>query len=537
MAQTRVNCIHATDAVDCNHAIVCEIQAHGEPIGTVCSIGGCEQCDKKEPIAGFVPLTISPKIYDFREIAIRNATVRPICEACEHHRGVVTDAGHLVVHCEECIPCQRNHFNITINGCPAGKFQGSDLGKTMADAVDLAVKRAEQAEAALEFNKEKCRRCDYRDGKMCMKAGQKVKAMYEAAACPIGKHTRAGQKPAANPPNAYEPPPSQPSAKLTGKVFLPGFFDRVAIVSLKRTPERLREFNEHLAGIDWPLREIEPLSAVDGTKAPPPSWWREGGPAWGCLNSHLRIIADALRDDIQRLLILEDDVGFVPDVRAKLGTFLAHVPDDWDCLMIGGQQMGDGFVRDVNEHVKWVSQCERTHCYALSRKGMESLYKWWSEPISGHCDWRLGDWQGQPGIRCYRPTHFLSYQRSNFSSIRYRQEPSRSWDGELKVATRTAPVVLLKAPADVVRKLRDECLIHTGYWRAGDDIDHGLHDLAAHGWPADGVRHWVNMVRDEAGAFPKAVCAVWHPGATEEVFKAAAADLEVKEIGSADEWK
>ena len=75
-----------------------------------------------------------------------------------------------------------------------------------------------------------------------------------------------------------------------------------------------------------------------------------------------------------------------------------------------------------------MSQCERTHCYALSREGMQRLYDWWSKPVTGHCDWRLGDWQAEPDVYAYKPETFLAYQRANFSTIRYQQEEMRSWD-------------------------------------------------------------------------------------------------------------
>ena len=72
-----------------------------------------------------------------------------------------------------------------------------------------------------------------------------------------------------------------------------------------------------MAAARWPFRQPVRFRAVDGNSVPPPSWWPAGPGAWGCLRSHLRIFEDALMDGVDRLLVLEDDVCFVPDLAAR----------------------------------------------------------------------------------------------------------------------------------------------------------------------------------------------------------------------------
>ncbi|WP_172683368.1 glycosyltransferase family 25 protein, partial [Verrucomicrobium spinosum] len=40
--------------------------------------------------------------------------------------------------------------------------------------------------------------------------------------------------------------------------------------------------------------------------------------AWGCLLSHARVLAEAIADGIENVLILEDDVVFQPDAGSLL---------------------------------------------------------------------------------------------------------------------------------------------------------------------------------------------------------------------------
>lgn len=54
-------------------------------------------------------------------------------------------------------------------------------------------------------------------------------------------------------------------------------------------------------------------------------------PRRGCLESHLNVIKQALKENIETLLIFEDDVKFKRPL-----TPLKNVPEDWDMLYLGG---------------------------------------------------------------------------------------------------------------------------------------------------------------------------------------------------------
>ena len=54
-------------------------------------------------------------------------------------------------------------------------------------------------------------------------------------------------------------------------------------------------------------------------------------PKKGCLLSHLDVINNAERDNVEQLLVLEDDAKFTINPR-----ILTEPPSDWDMLYLGG---------------------------------------------------------------------------------------------------------------------------------------------------------------------------------------------------------
>jgi hypothetical protein len=294
------------------------------------------------------------------------------------------------------------------------------------------------------------------------------------------------------------------------KVDLATFFDRIMVVSLRRTPERLEQFRAAPSPVPAPVV----FPGIDGDILPSPHWFSRGGGAWGCWRSHYTIIEQALNDGVKWLLLMEDDCAFVKDAAEKLRAFLSTVPDDAHCLMIGGQQHDDGQSIPIGPGVRKVSQCERTHCFALSRAGMESLYRWWSYPNDAHCDWQLGDWQESPSVNCYRPDPFIAYQASNFSTLCWRYEPARAWDGAVPMASRnpaTIPVVILQCTRETLDLMRRRGVVHSGFWRDEEDIDKGLVQALKGDDPAKEIAELVKVLRGEVAGFDRAIVALWHP--------------------------
>ena len=298
-------------------------------------------------------------------------------------------------------------------------------------------------------------------------------------------------------------------------------FDRVVCVNLDRRPERWARFQKNLERVSWPFKEVERFRAVDGAMVPPPAGWVSGGGAWGCMQSHRRILEDAILDNLTTVLVLEDDAYFPPEFAEEVAEFLAKVPDDWDCLMLGGQHIhidkkppipvGPGVLRCLN--------CQRTHAYAIKRNAMLDLYqKWhsWTPKTSGHCDHIMGPFMASkktyaPADRRGRPRMLVGQDHNQSDIAAGRQVRLTFWDPPDPLAKTTLFTFGEKPDPE---KLRDKGF-HMGYWiDGGSGVDNGLKEIF--GRPKTTpqrileFRKWLETLKWEAASLrPACEVAVW----------------------------
>jgi len=282
-------------------------------------------------------------------------------------------------------------------------------------------------------------------------------------------------------------------------------FDRVVLINLRRRPDRLEECRRELERARWPFREPEVFEAIDGSKVPCPPGWKEGGGAWGCCQSHRQVLERAIQDDVEHLLILEDDLCFHDGFAADVAEFARSVPTDFDGLYLGGQHMRDP--EPVNDQVVRCLNTQRTHAYSVRGRWLRDLYAALCAPgVRVHIDWIMSGLLDR--YRIYAPTAFLVGQRSSQSDICGRTNRTKFW----APPRGQEPILLLHAPVDVVRLLRDRHRIHTGHQRSREDIDVGLVRIfGGHpdGWQ-DGLRRWCDELQWECVSEDR-LLAVWHP--------------------------
>lgn len=205
-------------------------------------------------------------------------------------------------------------------------------------------------------------------------------------------------------------------------------FDRVIVISLRHRQERLAAFWDRFTAA-WPGMACEVFPAVDGQREALPTGWASPAGAWGCYRSHLAVIQQTLDDDVERLVVLEDDVTFVPDFADRLADL--SIPTDCEQLYLGGEHLRPpqpgppGFVRGVNVN--------RTHAYAvLGRDALEKLrdHLRWDPATWGpkhHVDHRFGELHQAGGINVYAVTPWLCGQAAGTSDIDGKTWPARAW--------------------------------------------------------------------------------------------------------------
>ena len=219
---------------------------------------------------------------------------------------------------------------------------------------------------------------------------------------------------------------------------LGGYFQRCYAVNLDRRPDRYELFTKQVPA-DWPFAAIERFAAIDGKRVPHPAWWRCGGGAWGCFQSHLQLIERCLNEGVSSVLLLEDDALFCPDFTAKAAEFLAHVPDDWGMIYLGGQHL---FVKQrkpgkINDWVYRPYNVNRTHAFALRGEGMRTVYNWlrglkWKP--GHHIDHHLGRLTMSQTIPVYCPKKWLVGQAAGKSNVSGREPPERIWNGAAELS-------------------------------------------------------------------------------------------------------
>lgn len=223
-------------------------------------------------------------------------------------------------------------------------------------------------------------------------------------------------------------------------------FEKVFVVNLARRKDRLDRFYKDLP-LDWPFVRPERYAAIDGKECPGPSWWKQGGGAWGCYRSHVNLIERCLNENVESVLLLEDDALCIPDFTEKVTAFLNQVPNDWGMIYLGGQHLSYDRhppVRLKND-VYQPYNINRTHAFAIHRRMLGKVYKHLTETNDWrrgeHIDHRLGRLHQRRQDPIYCPPEWLIGQAEGRSNISGKTPPTRFWK-HAEFIDRTDPDVI-----------------------------------------------------------------------------------------------
>lgn len=202
-----------------------------------------------------------------------------------------------------------------------------------------------------------------------------------------------------------------------------GWADRIVLINLDRRGDRLRRFARQADRLPALAGWVR-VSAVDGHAAPVPGGWRAGPGAFGCRESHLRVLSAALADGVNTLTVFEDDATLTPGFAAGLAALLTTAPADWEGLLLGCQ--GQVPAPEVGPGVRRVVNAQRTHAYVVrGREAMQSLHDQWAATDT-HIDHHWYVWQQARAV--YQPDPLLVGQAAGRSDIVNRVDGERWWE-------------------------------------------------------------------------------------------------------------
>jgi len=206
------------------------------------------------------------------------------------------------------------------------------------------------------------------------------------------------------------------------------------VINLNRRSDRLKIFYDSLPK-DWPYEQPIVYKAIAGKLCNHPSWWNQGGGAWGCYKSHMNIIEQELNNDPkeENILIFEDDAIFCENFVFKMQSFLSMVPKDADQIYLGGQHLKPPTDQGS---IYLANNINRTHGYIVTKRGLLTLYRWLNEtkdwPNKCHIDHHYGRAHRDKKIIAYTPKEWLIGQRAdNQSDVSWKPVIERWWQRPL----------------------------------------------------------------------------------------------------------
>ena len=186
-------------------------------------------------------------------------------------------------------------------------------------------------------------------------------------------------------------------------------------INLDRRPERWEQMRSKFERCG--IRGVERFAAVDGQEAIVPANWSDSPGAYGCLRSHLEIIAEARRRGWPNVLIFEDDAALDPEICEKFSSYFQQVPVDWEMLHFGANHMAAPI--EVSPNVVKITSANSTFAYALNAPVFDSFIELNTRALTAV---DLNNRQLQTEHACYCFTPHLAWVEDLSSDVQVRQK-------------------------------------------------------------------------------------------------------------------
>lgn len=113
------------------------------------------------------------------------------------------------------------------------------------------------------------------------------------------------------------------------------FFDHIYLLNLERRKDRLKKVQSTLEDIK--VSDYEVFKAIDGLAVCNTNSQLVTPGVFGCYQSHISIMEDAVSKKYERVLVLEDDIIPHKNIK-KLSENLYQIPKDWSIIYLGASE-------------------------------------------------------------------------------------------------------------------------------------------------------------------------------------------------------
>jgi hypothetical protein len=196
-------------------------------------------------------------------------------------------------------------------------------------------------------------------------------------------------------------------------------FDKVYCVNLERRPDRMQHFKDQV--IKYDLGEYQRFDAIDGKKLNMSDYNTNlNCGELGVILSNIEILRDAISNNYETIVVVEDDCLFLEDVK-KIGHYFNYLPKDWDLLYLGGNHnlhIGVDKPIKINKFFVKLQHTYSAHFIVIKNKLfqviLEKLIK-----LEKQLDVVYADLQKEYNAICLSPG--IVKQLSNFSDIQNKE--------------------------------------------------------------------------------------------------------------------
>jgi GR25 family glycosyltransferase involved in LPS biosynthesis len=192
------------------------------------------------------------------------------------------------------------------------------------------------------------------------------------------------------------------------------YFDKIYLINLDRRPDRLEECEKEFEKIDSTFTRWKAIDGKDldiEIKQEDGLRWNKS--AYALTLTTIEILKDAIENDYNNILIMEDDIEFHPCFDILIETFLNTMPNKYDLLFLGYTNTSSPSV--FNSHWDKVRSSFSCHAYSIGKHMLKPYMKLLSnldKPIDFYTNTIIGS-----RLNSFNSKTKLVYQKNGISDI------------------------------------------------------------------------------------------------------------------------